>query len=239
MKVLNPNWLTEGLIDFEYKKYILLAYFKGIQEEFKASKLYPYLSDIIFHYQNLQNVKEHKKILYQSFPKQISKADFEKLHLEYENLVQDDELMEELESIISFALPNFKSLLLEGKNMYEYIEQNLEFLPIGISPLYQKEGYLLLHEEFLRNIQIYYYQVSMFTNIKNSFRAIHLQHMETIQKSFFETFENLKIQLLRKYKQMPNPATFLVNAKLSYPLEETLLPLAKRILIKYISQNAA
>lgn len=238
MKVLNPNWLTEGLIDFEYKKYILLAYFKGVQNEFKASKLYPYLSDLIFHYENLQNVKEHKKMLYQNFPKQISKADFENLRLEYENLVEDDELMNELESIIHFALPNFKTLLLEGKNIYEYIEQNLEFLPVGISPLYQEEGYLLLHEEFLRNIQIYYYQVSMLRNIENSFRAIHLQYLETIQKSFFETFENLKIQLLRKYKQMPNPATFVVHAKLSYPLEETLLPLAKRILIKYISQNA-
>jgi|JI8StandDraft_2_1071088.scaffolds.fasta_scaffold01641_9 hypothetical protein len=239
MKILNPNWLTEGLIDFEYKKYILLAYFKGIQEEFRASKLYPYLSDLIFHYQNLQNIKEHKKILYQSFPKQISKADFENLRIEYENFVQDDQLMEELESIISFALPNFKNLLVEGKNIYEYIEQNLEFLPIGISPLYQEEGYLFLHEELLRNIQIYYYQASMFTNLENSFRAIHLEYLETIQKSFFETFENLKINLLRKYKQMPNPATFLVNAKLSYPLEETLLPLAKRILIKHISLNAA
>ncbi|MCU0438300.1 MAG: hypothetical protein MUC49_10305 [Raineya sp.] len=239
MKILDPNWLTEGLIDFEYKKYVLLAYFKGIQEEFQASKLYPYLSDLIFHYQNLQNVKEHKKIMYQRFPRKISKADFEKLHLEYENLIQDDEIMEELESIISFALPNFKSLLVEGKSIYEYIEQNLEFLPVGISPLYQEEGYLMLHEELLKTIQVYYYQVSIFTNIENSFRAIHLQYLETMQKGFFETFENLKIQLLRKYKQMPNPATFLVNAKLSYPLQETLLPLAKRILIKHISQSAA
>jgi len=239
MKVLTPNWLTEGLIDFEYKKYILLAYFKGIQDEFRETKLYPYLSDLIFHYQNLQNVKEHKKMLYQSFPKQISKADFETLRLEYEHLVQDDELMEELEAIISFALPNFKNLLLEGKNIYEYIEQNLEFLPVGISPLYQEEGYLFLHEEILKNIQVYYYQVSMLKNLETSFRAIHLQYLETIQKSFFETFENLKIQLLRKYNKMPNPATFVVHAKLSYPLQETLLPVAKRILIKHITQNAA
>ncbi|MFN3316181.1 MAG: hypothetical protein ACK40K_05165, partial [Raineya sp.] len=59
------------------------------------------------------------------------------------------------------------------------------------------------------------------------------------QKSIFETFENLKISLLRKYSELPNPATYLVNAKLPYPLEETLLPIAKRVLVRHISHNAA
>lgn len=30
MKTLNHNWLTEGLIDFEYKKYILLSYLQEV-----------------------------------------------------------------------------------------------------------------------------------------------------------------------------------------------------------------
>jgi hypothetical protein len=239
MKTLAHNWLTEGLIDFEYKKYILMAYFKGVQQEFEATKLYPYLSDLIFHYQNLQTVREHKKLLFQSFPKQISKADFEKMQLEYEHLIEDDALMEELEAIIQFAIPNFKSLLQEGKSLYEHIEQHLEFLPIGISPIYQEEGYLLIHEEFFKNIQVYEYQMSIFSNTENPYRGIHLSYLETIQKTIFETFENLKIQLLRKYKKMPNPATFLVNTKLLYPMQESILPIAKRILVKHLTQNAA
>jgi len=239
MKHLAHNWLTEGLIDFEYKKYLLMAYFKSIKDEFEASKLYPYLSDLVFHYQNLLNVKEHKKLLYESFPQKISQVDFKKLKIQYENLVEDNALMQELEEIISFALPNFKKLLQEGKNIYENIEQHIEIIPVGISPLYQEEGYMLLHEEILRHILIYQYQISIFDSADNQYRGIHIHYLETIQKSIFETFENLKINLLRKYEKLPNPATFLVNAKLPYPLEETLLPIAKRALVRYISQNAA
>jgi hypothetical protein len=239
MKHLAHNWLTEGLIDYEYKKYLLLAYFKGIKDEFEASKLYPYLSDLIFHYQNLLTVKEHKKLLYERFPQKISQVDFKKLKLQYENLIEDDALMQELEEIISFALPNFKRLLQEGKNLYEYVEQHLEIMPVGISPLYQEEGYMFLHEEILRHIQVYEYQISVFDSADNQYRGIHIHYLETIQKSIFESFENLKINLLRKYEKMPNPATFLVNAKLPYPLEETLLPIAKRVLVRHITQKAA
>ena len=31
---LNKDWLTEGHIDFEYKQYLLLAYFKEVSKAF-------------------------------------------------------------------------------------------------------------------------------------------------------------------------------------------------------------
>ena len=34
MKKLEKDWLTRGLIDFEYKKYILLSYLQGVQSYF-------------------------------------------------------------------------------------------------------------------------------------------------------------------------------------------------------------
>ncbi|WP_448530329.1 hypothetical protein [Raineya sp.] len=239
MKSLAHNWLTEGLIDFEYKKYVLLAYLKNVQNEFEATRLYPYLSDLVFHYQNLLSFKEGKHLLRQNFPKQITQADFEKLRLQYEILVDDDEIMQTLEEIVEFAIPNFRNLLKEGKNLYDYVESRLELSLVGIAPLYQEEGYLMLYEEILKNIQVYEYQVSIFENLENPYRAIHLHYLETIQKSLFETFENLKLALLRKYSKLPNPATYLIVAKVPYPLQETLLPVAKRVLVRHLSQKAA
>ncbi|MCS6795798.1 MAG: hypothetical protein RMJ97_10865 [Raineya sp.] len=239
MKSLAHNWLTEGLIDFEYKKYVLLAYLKNVQSEFEATRLYPYLSDLLFHYQNLLAFREGKNLLQQNFPKQITQADFEKLRLQYEVLVEDDEMMQTLEEIVEFAIPNFRNLLKEGKSLYDYVESRMEISLVGIAPLYQEEGYLMLYEEILKNIQLYEYQVSIFENLENPYRAIHLNYLETIQKSIFETFENLKLHLLRKYSKMPNPATFLIVAKVPYPLQETLLPIAKRILVRHLSQKAA
>ena len=76
MEQLKHDWLTEGLIDFEYKKYILLAYLKDIRKRFDVNQLYPFMSDLVFHYRNILKVKESKKLMYENFPETLSKADF-------------------------------------------------------------------------------------------------------------------------------------------------------------------
>ena len=53
MKTLSHTWFAEGYIDFELKKYTLLAYLQQIHKEFNQNKLYPQLSDIIFHHNNI------------------------------------------------------------------------------------------------------------------------------------------------------------------------------------------
>ena len=41
MKDLDENWLTHGLIDIEYKKYIMMSYIQHVQDRFSDKKLYP------------------------------------------------------------------------------------------------------------------------------------------------------------------------------------------------------
>lgn len=50
MKQLSETWFAEGRIDFELKKYTLLAYLQEVNSHFNENKLYPQLADIIFHY---------------------------------------------------------------------------------------------------------------------------------------------------------------------------------------------
>src|SRR3954470_4871967 len=131
MKELNKNWLTEGLIDFEYKKYVLLGYLQNVRDNFSEKKLYPTLSDLLFHYKNLLSIKENKKLLRENFPKQISKADFEKLELIYDEIVNDDKVMQEIEDILAFSLPKVQEHLAEGKDLYENIEEKISVSPVG------------------------------------------------------------------------------------------------------------
>ena len=63
MDQLKENWLTEGLVDFEYKKYLLLAYLKKVKESFTRMELYPFLSDLVFHHRNLMAIKENKAMI--------------------------------------------------------------------------------------------------------------------------------------------------------------------------------
>ena len=87
MERLNENWLTQGLIDYEYKKYILLAYIKTVNESFGRIELYPFMADLVFHYRNLLRVKENKDLIFESFPREISKEEFNRLELSYKQIV--------------------------------------------------------------------------------------------------------------------------------------------------------
>ena len=64
MKTLSHTWFAEGYIDFELKKYTLLAYLQQIHKEFNQNKLYPQLSDIIFHHNNILHFKHSKQLLH-------------------------------------------------------------------------------------------------------------------------------------------------------------------------------
>jgi len=63
MKQLSDTWFAEGYIDFELKKYTLLAYLQEINKYFNENKLYPQLGDVVFHYNNLVAFRENKKFL--------------------------------------------------------------------------------------------------------------------------------------------------------------------------------
>lgn len=238
MERLSQNWLTEGLVDFEYKKYVLLAYLKNVRENFNGKRLYPFLADLLFHYKNLLELKENKKLLYENFPKTITKADFEKLQLVYKEIVNDDKVMQEIEDIISFSLPKLESHVQEGKVIFDDIEGQLTISPIGVSPLDQQAGYLFIHVHNEPETKIFEYQVTIFESADERFRGLHTNYVESAKKTFANTFESMKIELIKKYRNMPNPATFLIDSKSSFPFNETLLPIAKRMLIKTISNPA-
>lgn len=141
MKQLSQTWFAEGYIDFELKKYTLLAYLKEINKYFHENKLYPQLSDLIFHYNNLVAFRENKKYLQEHFPKKLSGLQIEKLQVLYEQMIADDSLMQELEEIITYAASEMKTTISSGAEIYEFVEENLTITPIGIVPLDIQEGY--------------------------------------------------------------------------------------------------
>ena len=141
-KKLELGWITEGLIDFEYKKYQLLAYLKSIEKYFLESKLYPSLSDLINHYNNLLELKENKNLWFGKFPRKLKKVDFKKIELYYEQLIEDDATMKEIDDIIGFAIPNIKKVVSDGTEIYNFVERNVKIEPVGIMPLYKNEGYI-------------------------------------------------------------------------------------------------
>ncbi|HTE33401.1 MAG TPA: hypothetical protein VK666_23630 [Chryseolinea sp.] len=236
MEKLSKDWLTQGLIDFEYKKYLLMAYLQTVKNSFGKVELYPFLADLVFHFRNLQALKENKALIRDSFPKELSVEEFKKLELSYREMIEDDAVMSELESIINFALPQIKESLQEGSVIYEYVESQCEISPIGVTPLYAKEGYLFVTQPPEKETNIYRYQMSIFEGSQEQLRSLNTKFVDRVEKSTLNTYERLKLDLIKRFKDLPNPAAYLILARMKFPFSETLMPVAKRLFVKHISQ---
>jgi hypothetical protein len=238
MKTLSETWFAEGYIDFELKKYTLLAYLQQVTRYFNESKLYTQLSDVIFHYNNLQALKENKKFLQEQFPKKLSGVQIEKLQLLYEQIIEDDELMQELEEIITFSADKLKTAISSGTEIYEFVEDKLNIFPVGLIPLDTNEGYFFLSEGSGRQTLVYQYRLSFFEKHDEKYRAIRTEYVNEWERNIVNSYENIKAELLRNKKELPNPAVYSIETELSFPVSETLLPVAKRSLVRYISKAA-
>jgi hypothetical protein len=235
MESLNKNWLTEGLIDFEFKKYLLLAYLQDAGKSFDDKKLFPKLSELVEHYQNLQLFRKEKLSVEKDFPKEISRLDFEKFKVEYKEVFKDDEVLKEIDAIVEFALPELENSMGIGRELYEEVENKLEVFPIGIIPLHTEEGYLFLSDFLKKLVNVYYYQITIFENMQEKYRGIHTRHLFNYDITVTQTYEQVKYRLIENNNNMPAPAAYAVEFKQSFPLPETMLPIAKRSLVRYIS----
>ena len=239
MKSLSETWFAEGYIDFELKKYTLLAYLQEINKYFNESKLYPQLSDVIFHYNNLIAFRENKKFLQEHFPKKLNGIQMEKLQILYQQMIEDDELMQELEEIINYSADKMKGTISSGVEIYELVEDNMLINPVGLIPLDTQEGYFFLNTTVQKQTLVYHYRLSIFEKHDEKYRSMKTAYVNSWDKNFVNTFESIKSELIRYRTQLPNPAVYAIQIELGLPVEETLLPIAKRSLVKYISTKAA
>jgi len=234
MENLHQQWLTEKHIDFEYKQYVLLAFLKKINDEFDAQRLYPALEYLKDQFDYLNAFKSSLNLLENKLSKNIKGIDIHSFKLVYQSIREDDKMMQDILSIIDFALPKIDHLLQKGCKMIDAVEQKMEISAVGITPLICKEGYLFLAAAQELQTKVYSYQLTFYENSKDNYRGMHTQFINDYQTSITSTYEFIKQDLIKNNKNLPNPATYLVITALPLPLEFTFLPVAKMKLAKLI-----
>ena len=237
MKTLSETWFAEGFIDFELKKYTLLAYLQQVNGFFNENKLYPQLADVIFHHNNLLHFRDNKQYLQQQFPKRLTQVDMQRLQVLYQAMIEDDELMNELEDIMHYAIHKMKRTIEGGTEIYEFVEEKLNISPVGLLPLDCQEGYFFFADGSFSDTRVYQYRLSIFEKHDERYRSIKTEFIADWQRSLSNTYESIKGELIRYRQQLPNPAVYSIETELKFPVEETLLPIAKRRLVRYLSEG--
>ncbi len=238
MNTFTTNWLTEGWLDEEYKQYILLAWLKKWQSEFEQVKLYPAIDALSQQQQDLMLLLNQFKEMENHLSSEIIGLDFGEKRLIRKQLQEPSEFTAYLERMASFALPKIQEQLNEGASIQSFVANQLKLEPIGVLPLYKNEGYVLLQTEQSKALSLYRFSLSMIELVENQVHRLQLHLIERKTKSSFQTLEQLKLELIKKFRELPNPATFVLHSKLHFPETETLVPLCKRMLVNELSMSA-
>jgi|TARA_B100001093_G_C26847177_1_gene1023398 hypothetical protein len=229
---LPSDWLTGGVLDAEYKRYILLAWLKHVERDFRKVKIYPGLGNLVEQHRALQSFQTDQKHWHQKLRGSLKGLNFASRRMIYEHFTAHPELQSYLDEVLNFAIPQIEKAIANGRNLYEIVEDHLYLEPLGIQPLYRDEGYLFVYDESLKTVNNYRFSKSNIIIDDEPHVRLKTHPVERVKKSLNETFEHMKVRLTKEFPDWPNPAVFLARMSYTFPLREAALPVAKKRLMQ-------
>ena len=226
MKRLEKNWFVEGIMDFEYKTYVILDYIQYVNSKYKENKLFPTYPNLLTTY---KSTLEFKQIL-DSFKKTITTKTLVGINWQEEKLVYEEtkedgfELTSEIELIIDYALPIFKKAISEGKRIYSTIDESISLDCVGIEPIYKKEGYLIIRSN--KTFFTFKYNTCILKDSGEFSLPIEIIPINSQKSTLSNNIEKIKNDLT--VKQGNNFIVFFSDVESDVPLHETAIQIIKR-----------
>lgn len=237
-KRLEPDWFSTGLLDLEFKQYTLLAYLQQVKDSFSRTRLYPPLADLVNHHRSLTAYRQSRSALEDSFPKQLTGFDGRTRKPIYAQpeLPEAPEALSVINEVVEYSLPLVEDTLREGKALHELVEREVSMAPVGLMPMYTQEGYLLVRPGPAALTHAYRYTLSVFDQGEERLTGLHTQYVSSFYMGLAQSYPGIKLDLIRRYPELPNPATWAAECGLQFPVQETLLPVLKRKLMQQLVQ---
>ena len=226
----------EGGRDLERAQYHILARLQDVRAAFAASVIYPHLRDLIELYSGLQTVLERLQGMQDSMPKRVQSIDLDEQRVVYEQPDLGAGQLGFIAELIQWGLPQVKAVIEEGRTIFEFVEENLSIEEVGIMPSYVEEGYMMVPDVREDTLHVLLYSQSIITQAEERFRSLKTQLVKSIRhRRILPSLQSIKVELLAENRSMPNPATYFLASEIDFPYEATLLPVAKRKLMRHLA----
>ncbi len=235
MAELRLNHFLSAVHDFESAQYNVLGRLQKARNAFSKNIVYPYLSSLVKLYDSLLQIVRGMDSVEKGLPRRLEEIDLNALTLKYDYPSLDGDQLAVVKELVNWSLPFIQEAIEEGRTIFEFVEDHLYIGEVGLIPSYVEEGYLLIPNLEENTLHILKYDVSLFTDAKERYRSLRTAQVKTIpQQRIQRSPHSIKLELIEENRELPNPATYMCDMEIAFPYEETVLPIAKRKLMRYL-----
>jgi hypothetical protein len=149
-----------------------------------------------------------------------------------------EKFIDELMKIIHFAQREIKKSIDYGEETYHHLSSNIKFDTVGLIPFYNKEGYLFISRDSDKILKVYRYNYNYIQQENDLFHNLKTNEISHDFNTLSSSLSGVKLQLIKKFKELPNPATYSLHSKLNISFEHSILPIGKRWLLREIVSAA-
>lgn len=235
---LDPEWIYQDPIDFEHKKYKLLAYLQKCDKRFDELKIYPDFVELSLHLANLQSISKEKTML--TTKKKFKSCDDEIL---FKELIPkkipklDDAEQLEIDKTVRYSGEKIYEAFNIAKSIWAIaqdaisvqIKKNKDRLEDGM-------GYIYFRRRSDEKLLVWEYEIKKEADYELSTKAyLNLIFSgSSDEKTFTDIIEEKSTWNHTEYfKDIP---VFEVKSSQEFPFEETFIPMMKRQLMSYVFQ---
>lgn len=233
---LDPEWMLKEPLDFEFNKYTILDYIQKCEKRFEKLEIYPDFVELSLHLANLQSLIKERTLLLTD--KKFSSCDDEILLKELypkkpRDLSKEEE--EELTRTINYSGNRLFDTFNIGKSIW-----NLAFDSISIQIKKNKEnlhlgkGFCYFVDQHQSKLMIWQYEIK-------KERKKGAEHRTSLKLIFDNplsdsTITELIVALTTWKMDVTALPIFEIKSKITFPLEQTFVPMIKRKILSFIFQ---
>jgi hypothetical protein len=222
--------------DAEAAEYRVLAGLQEARHAFAQSRVYPHLGDLVALRRGLVALLDGADRLRDGHPGRVVGVDWEAGAVVHERPDLDAAPLLALD-LARWTLPHLDGTIEEGKTLYEFVDAHATLRAVGLVPAYQDEGFLLLPEPEGGWLALRY-AVSALTGTDGPYRALRTAPVD-VDLPPLAPPSAWKAALMAACPDLPAPAAFCLETDVAFPVEETVLPVAKRKLLRLVTAGEA
>ena len=237
MDKLTINNILDAVDDLELCQYKVLGILQRYLNEIRSYKLFPAFSElksIEGFLSNLQNRKSYiKKLLLEKIAP-FSAVSNNGIYFEPEEF--DEDIISIIE-FIDWLQPKIREALNEAYALFDFVTDNIKIEEIAGDSKNKKEGLLILPDFIGNCYHIFRYEYYNFSNNGEEITSLRTTELETFSMGGFNPgkLKQIILKIAEKKPDLSTPGMFNCKSELELPFKETILPVAKRVLLELMS----